>query len=57
MMLLLLLLRRLQLERSDVDHRVGVDFAPGGAFGDGLAGVTAGRILDLTAWWGTEDAS
>lgn len=58
-MLLLELLLLLQLERSDVDHRVGVDFALGGASGDGLwrVRVTDGLVLAFTAWWATEDTS
>lgn len=48
----MLLLNLLQLERSDVDHRVGVDFALGGGPGDGRwrVRVVDGCILALPAW-------
>lgn len=48
----MLLLKLLQLERSDVNHRVGVDFALGGGPGDGLRRVRVidGWILAFAAW-------
>ncbi|TNN82998.1 hypothetical protein EYF80_006605 [Liparis tanakae] len=52
--MLMLLLELLQLERSDVNHRVRVGFALGGASGDGVRRVRGigGRILAFTAWGG-----
>lgn len=53
----MLLLQLLQLERSNVNHRVGVDFSLGGGSGDGLQRlrVTDGWILAFPAWWQKED--
>lgn len=47
-----MLLKLLQLERSDLNHRVGVDFALRGGLGDSLwrVGVNDGGILALPTW-------
>lgn len=52
-----LLLHLLQLEGSDVNHGVGVHFAPGGGPGDGLGSVRSigGWSLAFTAWSGKSD--
>jgi len=57
--MLMLLLELLQLERSDVNHRVRVGFALGGASGDGVRRVRGigGRILAFTAWGGSKKTS
>lgn len=50
----MMLLKLLQLERSDLNHRVGVDFALRGGPGDSLwkVGVNDEGILPLPTWWG-----
>lgn len=55
----MLLLKLLQLERSDVNHRVGVDFALGGGPGDGRwrVRVVDGCILALPACGGRGESS
>lgn len=56
---LMLLLKELQLERTDLNYRVRVDFALRGAPGSSLLRVTLGDscILALSIWWPKEDMS